>query len=188
MPKVDKYTWVCGSINKPEQFNRLIEGLKEQFYYAYIYHDSDTYNSDDELVKSGIAALGDKKPKHLHFICNSSPKALKTWSNQLGIPDFMIEICHTPKGATKYLTHKNAPKKHQYSIQDIVTSDMGFFKSYYDDSSSIDNYSIYSDLCLLKTHRMTAQEFFDKYNFEVSRLPFYSRFKFISEVFKMTDS
>ncbi len=92
--------------------------------YAYIIHDKD---------KDDTGAL--KKP-HIHLILNfnSSYKA-STIANWFKIKDnYICKIKGRFSDALKYLTHQNAPDKHQYNENDVISN--FDFKSVIDKSNS----------------------------------------------------
>lgn len=77
--------------------------------WAYIIHDRD--------VKSN----GDLKEPHLHLMVKmKSPYPLDMISRSFGVePQYVERIKGRWSSALAYLTHKNAPSKYQYSLDDV---------------------------------------------------------------------
>lgn len=155
---------VTGSVTNPEQFPFIISACKECSYYAYIFHDKD--------VGADI---------HLHFFCEGR-RSLKNWSLLLGIPENMIKIVHHSRNMNRYLIHLDHPEKAQYSISDVVTNNEFRYRSYLVDNTNTTPKDLFTDMRNLKTGRITADDFIEKYQFELNKLSFYSKFKIFRDL------
>lgn len=93
--------------------------------WAYIIHNKDTYKEDDKAVLEGKANVGDSVEPHIHLYMNFGNSAAKETDVAKWFKDSVIRI-ERIKGRKadilKYLTHKNAPTKHQYNIEEVVTN------------------------------------------------------------------
>lgn len=99
---------------------KILDWLHEEkaTRFAYILHDAD--NRDD----------GTPKLPHIHIYAEfpCSGRRLGTYLNlmagSLGINPFAISIerANDPEEVIKYLIHKNAPEKYQYSADEVITN------------------------------------------------------------------
>ena len=98
--------------------------------YAFIKHDADIF-TEDTFDSNGllIGRMGEKKKDHYHVVVNLAYRTpicdLSTW---MGVPQRFIENCKSLDGSLLYLTHRNAPEKHQYPCDNVVTN----IKPYHD--------------------------------------------------------
>lgn len=93
--------------------------------YAYIIHDNDNYTAHDEK-KNPDHKCGELKPAHIHLLLRfkkSQPQKLECVANWFGIkPNFISKINGSWEDACLYQIHKNAPDKHQYSADEVVSN------------------------------------------------------------------
>jgi len=129
-------------IEHHEDFNRIINELKTRKTFtrwAYIIHDKDNYTKGDLNTKGVLpndAALGDKKPTHLHIaIETQSAYPLSTYAEWLGINEVCIEpifktpnitVHHSFLNVVRYYLHEDEKQqklgKHQYSEAELFTN------------------------------------------------------------------
>lgn len=116
--------------------------------WAYILHDSDVWNGDDEAVKNGKYLEGEHKKDHIHIVGRcSNPLPISTISNKLGIAENFIEFSKgTFKKAVRYLVHLDHEEKYQYDKADI-TSNFDFGQYFGILSSTQQAKSIYQVIC-----------------------------------------
>ena len=85
--------------------------------YAYIIHDSDV-KPDGAPVEPHIhLMLGFKTPYPLQTLVNASRAMLGDVLNPQN-----FQKCHRWTSAIAYLTHENAPEKHQYPRENVVAN------------------------------------------------------------------
>ena len=112
-----------------------IDNYKQIVHYAGIIHDKDIDPLTKELTKS-----------HVHIIVEfAADTVYKTAASFVGIEPQCFEKIHQKRlygqkwvsdlgGGLAYLTHRNAPEKHQYSDDEVFASDGWDWKSRRDDS------------------------------------------------------
>lgn len=96
-----------------------VEALKRLssngYRYLGIYHDKDTYDSDDENENAGEL----KKP-HYHVIIRFTQGI---WSSslakELGIAENYLQQCRSFNSSLLYLVHFDIPYKHQYDKNEL---------------------------------------------------------------------
>lgn len=94
-----------------------IQKAFELYNYAYIEHDSDTYEEDGEDYKKG-----DKKKVHAHLVLKFDNARHKSKiAKELGIEENYIQKSNFV-AYTRYLIHKDDPLKYQYKEKDIITN------------------------------------------------------------------
>jgi len=97
--------------------------LKEKVImeYAYIIHDKDTYDEDNEHHKKG-----ELKPPHIHLLLkfqNNQPQKIGYIAQWFGIPENFINCKGKNwESACLYLVHINTPDKFQYAISDVSSN------------------------------------------------------------------
>ena len=132
--------------------------------YAFIYH-----NKDDE-----------DKRKHIHLVIefenartfDSLKKKLDGWH---------IETCRNLALSLQYLTHKNAPDKEQYEIDDVIKSNDNWFDTYWNLGQNYinDEKELIKDIMQGKYHNILEIVLSDKYSMEWLQ----RRWKIVEEVF-----
>lgn len=163
---------VLGSIQNPEQWLHIIDILKGEKYYAYIYHDNDKH--DD----------GSPKVKHLHFVCEGR-HTLKRWAELFDVPENMIEIPKVSwRSCNRYLIHLDDPDKAQYDISQVFTNRPLRFQSYLHDNQEINPVYLFSDMRNVYNGGITSQDFIDKYKYFLNKQSFYCQFKIYTELLK----
>lgn len=166
-------TQVLGSIQKPEQWPRIIDILQECKYYAYIYHDSDI---DDDTKKL--------KTKHLHFVCEGR-HSLKRWAELFGIPENMVELPKVSfRSCNRYLIHLDDKSKFQYDKSQVFTNKPLRFESYLQDNKEITPTGLFSDMQKVYKGGITSKDFIEKYKFYLNSQSFYCQFKIYMELLK----
>lgn len=163
--------WFVGTTKCPADIENIKKNISEFFYYVYISHKPD---DDDERL-------------HIHYVlqCNGT-RSLKNIADTLDVDSQYIQVCHRPRGAIRYLLHLDNPEKEQYCIDDLTTSDLQFTKSFLTDNQQVSSKSLYEDLLLVKTLRLSPLEFVDKYSYYIDKLPFYQRIKTLEVVSKFS--
>ena len=132
--------------------------------YAFIYHNKD--NED--------------KRKHIHLVIEfenartfeSLKKKLDAWH---------IEPCRNLALSLQYLTHKNAPDKEQYEIDDVIKSNDNWFNTYWSLGQNYvnDEKELMRDIMQGKYHNILEIVLSDKYSMEWLQ----HRWKIVEEVF-----
>lgn len=103
---------------------------KNNFEYAYIYHDKDLKED-----------LNDFKKAHYHFqVYNENDKELTTWARVFDIDLPRVQKISNKKAAIRYLIHADNNDKFQYEIINI-TSNFEIIK-YFDKLVSDENCEI----------------------------------------------
>lgn len=100
----------------------ILDYIMSYFEYAYILHDKDKYLEDviDEDTKEVLHKLGELKKPHWHvIICFKNPRSVKSIKNELMLAH--VETCNF-YAYSRYLIHKDTPKKYQYSKEEIKTN------------------------------------------------------------------
>lgn len=103
---------------------KIVKAKKMFKHHAFIIHDKDRDELTDEL-----------KEKHIHCVLELNyPCTLSQVAKKIGVaPNFISYINQTKLygdrrvsdigGALSYLTHRNAPEKHQYDDSEVIVSD-----------------------------------------------------------------
>ena len=90
--------------------------------YAYIIHDKDTYTLEDES-KNQQHKAGTLKSPHIHlllkFRCPQQIGNVAKWFNS---PPNNVQKVKSEAAATAYLIHANAPEKHQYELNEVISN------------------------------------------------------------------
>lgn len=101
--------------NENEKDLKTLEYIKNNFEYAYIEHNEDVWEEENEEHK-----IGDKKKNHTHVLINlKNARSIKSMLEELEVSH--IESCNF-YAYTRYLIHLGYPSKYQYSRQDIKTN------------------------------------------------------------------
>ncbi|MBQ9198688.1 MAG: hypothetical protein IJ141_00730 [Lachnospiraceae bacterium] len=91
--------------------------------YCYIIHDKDTYTDKDEEANAEHK-VGELKPAHIHLLIrfqDNQPQDSKYISKWFNISEnFVNKIKGKWQDALRYQCHINAPKKYQYSVDEIT--------------------------------------------------------------------
>lgn len=89
----------------------LLSTIRSKFIdWAYILHDKD------------VAANGELKKPHIHWVGRATPRCLSVVSNFLGLPENDIEVVKNFDNMVMYLIHLNDIDKFQYSPDDVETN------------------------------------------------------------------
>lgn len=165
--KPNKPTLITFALHDPTQWQNVIDNLDGLHFWAYIYHDKDTYVSSDYSVQQGSANVGDIKPKHLHVVCIDSPKTFKSWANRFSIPDFMIEWRSNRKSALLYLTHESVGAKREnkyiYKREEVICSDPVRYQEYITCGDIPDYKQEINDIIALRKGEMSVFDYIDKH-------------------------
>lgn len=114
--------------------SRIIDLVKADYEegwikdYAYATHDQDKYirgvDAPDKVMAKG-KKFGDDKDKHVHIgFVWYTPATISSIANKLHVAKNFVERIKSPRFGDylSYLTHKNAPEKHQYDDSIVQTS------------------------------------------------------------------
>ena len=157
-----KYSYITFSVNKEEQFDSIIETLADfqdpPKFYAFIFHDKDK----DEN--------GELKKRHLHVFVKSAPLRLSAYSDKFGIPENMLEIPRSVYKCARYLIHADQPEKYQYSIDDVVSSNIDYYKQRWFTDKKFTTTEKFNDFMALRSGRISPLEFIEKYDYELSTM------------------
>lgn len=114
--------------SKRELLSMLGKHNQRIAHYAFIEHDLDRYEEDNEELGH---KKGDIKKVHIHCLLDffdghtfSSVKKLFT----LGDLVPRVEKISDRQAKFEYLTHKNHPDKFQYSEDEIFSNDISYYK------------------------------------------------------------
>lgn len=170
MAEEKKYSYITFSVNKEEQFDGIIETLSDfqqpPRFYAMIFHDKDVDES------------GNLKKRHLHVFVKGQPLRITAWADKFQIPPNMIEIPRSVYRCARYLIHADQKDKFQYSIEDVVSSNIGYYKQRWFSDKTQDVKTEFQDFLALRAGRLTPDEFISKYEFQMSSSCFLERLKF----------
>lgn len=132
---------ICEVISNVEHINindvqKILDDKKAIKDYAYILHDKDNYTDKDE-AKNAEHKAGTHKANHYHIVIRLNnaydTKHIASWfglaENFVGKPTGKgngktkeeieaVKWCNM----LKYLTHENAPQKHQYDESEVVSN------------------------------------------------------------------
>lgn len=100
----------------------ILDYIISYFEYAYILHDKDKHLEDviDEETKEIKYKTGELKKPHWHVIISfKNPRSVKSIKNELMLAH--VETCNF-YAYSRYLIHKDTPKKYQYSKDEIKTN------------------------------------------------------------------
>lgn len=93
--------------------------------YALIIHDKDSYSVEDESRDPKHKA-GTLKPAHIHLLLRfktNQPQRIHSVATWFKLSDsFVSKIFGRWHDAVLYLTHQNAPRKYQYSIDEVISN------------------------------------------------------------------
>ncbi|MFR1688017.1 MAG: Rep family protein [Massilimicrobiota timonensis] len=115
-------------ISKVEYINindiiKKIESNKSIKYYLYILHDKDIYTNEDENKNSAHKANTIKDPHYHIYIKLDNAYTFTTVANWLDIKEnFINKIMGKWGDVLLYATHKNAPTKHQYDDNEVISN------------------------------------------------------------------
>ena len=91
----------------PESQQNVIDRVTQEWSCAWILHDKD-----------------EGKKAHVHILCHfKNARYFSGIAKSLGIPEGAVNRVDSPDKAYQYLTHENAPEKHQYDKADLCTHD-----------------------------------------------------------------
>lgn len=102
---------------------KALEVIKNQFSYAYILHNMDTYEKDEINEDTGEIKhkQGERKKEHYHVLINFPNARTDAYIREL-----IGEKIHIEKSSfyemTRYLIHLGYPNKHQYDKKEIVSN------------------------------------------------------------------
>ena len=108
---------------------KMQEVLQEKSHvireWAYIIHDKDKYSETDES-KESENKKDTLKPEHIHLILRferQQPQNTKYIAKWFNISENFVSKVHgTWSDCVCYLSHRNAPEKHQYSLDEIKSN------------------------------------------------------------------
>ena len=98
------------------EYEKIMERVKSTLdEYTYILHDRDVNTETGEVLKP-----------HTHLLWRySEQRSLNTVSEEVGLPQNMIEKIHSYNNALVYLIHEKNSEKYQYSEDMVQGSAMG---------------------------------------------------------------
>lgn len=90
--------------------------------YAYIIHDKDVYTLDDES-KNHLHKAGSLKAPHIHLLLKfRCPQQIGNVAKWFDIKPNSVQKVKSEAAATAYLIHANAPEKHQYELNEVISN------------------------------------------------------------------
>lgn len=103
----------------------LLEYIKQYehiWQFAYILHDRDIWDEDDEEVQEGKYVAGDPKKPHWHVLIHRKERS--TASAQSNFFCVTVKPCSSVEGSLMYFVHKTAKSvnKAQYDWEDLKGS------------------------------------------------------------------
>ena len=103
-----------------EQVIEVVQKRKCIENYGFIIHDKDTV-SVEEAKKNCELQVGALKAPHIHLIMKfNSPQHVKNVAKWFGVEQqFVSKLQNVWEPAVKYLVHRNAPQKYQYSLDEV---------------------------------------------------------------------
>lgn len=106
---------------KLEDIEKIIESHRTIKEWAYIIHDKDVYTKNDEC-ENPTHKEGTLKEPHIHLYLNfgkssASFDTVAKWFNDA--PQYVCKVKGRKSDILMYLTHKNTPEKHPYSIENV---------------------------------------------------------------------
>lgn len=114
-------SFACELYPEDDIHMKILDYIISYFDYAYILHDKDIW--DHEVVDNDnitIHKVGDLKKPHYHVIISfKNPRSLDKLKNELGLKH--LETCNF-YFYSRYLIHKDYPRKFQYDEREIVTN------------------------------------------------------------------
>lgn len=165
----ERGVWFVGTTKCPADIENVKLNINEFHYYAYITHKPD--DDDDRL--------------HIHYVCQcNGSRSLKNVADTLDVDMQYMQVCKRPRGAIRYLIHLDNPEKEQYKLEDIFTNDKDFTKSFMTDNNQCSSSALFEDLLLVRNHRMSCNEFIQKYEWHLDRLPLYQRIKTLEVIMR----
>lgn len=164
--------------NIPAQWDKIINFAKEFDEYYYIFHDKDK----DEN--------GETKKKHIHCVVyDRAGTTLLRWCARWQdiVPANMVDVVLFKQPTLRYLTHETAQAiadgKYRYPRTNVITNvQEKYLRIFQDNIATIPER--FSDFQLVKSGKMSAQEFVEKYRTEISDLNFYHQLAVYREVSK----
>ena len=92
-------------------------------FYVYCIHNKDTYTKEDE-EKNPEHKEDSLKEEHIHiFVKLKDSRTFKDIAQWFGLESNFVNKCKTQfDNACLYAIHANAPEKHQYSVEEAVSS------------------------------------------------------------------
>lgn len=157
-----KYSYITFSVNKEEQFDNIIETLADFDYppkfYAFIFHDKDR-DENGEL----------KKP-HMHVFVKSHPLRLSAWADKFGLPENMIEIPKSVYACARYLIHADQPEKFQYNIDDVVSSNLDYYKERWFTDKKVDVMEEFREFVKLRNGEITPEDYIEAHKFQLGQM------------------
>ena len=98
-----------------ERASEFVESNKGIFECYVVNHNLDQ-NEEGELIE-----------EHTHIVLiYSTPRKISTISNVLNVAPNFIESVGNKIGMLRYLTHKDQPKKHPYSDDQVITNSIPY--------------------------------------------------------------
>lgn len=170
--------YITISDNIPEHWDSIISILKSNYdFWAYIYHYADK-NKDGSLV-----------PKHLHILAyDMAGTTLKAHCERFsGVvpPNFVCKV-KSPRAMARYLIHKDNKEKHQYDIDDVITSDKDKYLLWLNGCDSANSLDEYRDFILVKQGKMSSEEYIAKYQFEFAKMTLYQKISTYDKLYRIT--
>lgn len=180
-------TWFAGvTYMTPEQLFDCFDKMKLR-HYAFILHDHD--------VKEDGSPKGD----HTHFVINTIKECTTQWvcntltryQAEIGVEVIQNTLCQVaadPVQCYRYLRHADDPEKYQYSGDDVVTDDSGYWLireekrfQYVDDSNTA--FNIITDII----NHVPMFEMLKRYGreFVINRNHYYS---FVQEMYSQEEN
>ena len=108
-------TFACELYPEDDSHMKILEYIITYFDYAYILHDKDCWEEESEEHH-----IGDLKKPHYHVILSfKNPRSIDKLKQELGLKH--LETCNFYL-YSRYLIHKDNPRKFQYNEREIVTN------------------------------------------------------------------
>lgn len=96
---------------------KCLELLKKGYSYAYIKHNRDVYDEDDEQLNHVRGEL--KKPHYHVILIFENARYKNALAKELDIEDNLIQKLDNVNQYIVYLTHRDYPQKAQYDISEF---------------------------------------------------------------------
>lgn len=164
-----KSTYFCTVLHDTKQRESVKEVCPDFQYWAWIDHVPDL----------------ECKNEHTHFIFrNNGTRSVKQIADKIGVPSNMVQPCRKVVAYRRYFMHLDDPDKHQYSLSDVHTNDVGSFKSAMIGNDRRDVSEIYTDFKKLRNGIITDEEFLQTNFAEIQKCNFYQKIKIFEAIMK----
>lgn len=166
----EKGTYFCSVTHDLGLADEMINTLPDFNFWAYIRHEPD--------IEEGTP--------HVHFLVRSNgTRNIQQIADKLGISPQYVQVCRKVVAFRRYMLHLDQDEKIKYTLDDIHTNHLLYFKEAIIGNQEKDVYDLFKSFRSLSSGEKTADEFIQENYIEMSKMAFSQKIKTFEIILKI---